>query len=188
MYLLHWAIFTQSVTLEWTVLEIEITYVKKIPSCLRVDTEHKCAARAWIGTISVLSMVSHQWGTHHEIISMLSMGFSSVRYSSWNHFYAQYGFLISEVLIMQLFLCSVWFLISEVLMMERWAATRSSGSWENGHWAAHLTHWGWNKMAAISQTTFSDAFSWMKMIEFSLKFHWSLFLGVQLTIFHHWFR
>ena len=31
------------------------------------------------------------------------------------------------------------------------------------------------KMYAISQTTFSNAFSWMKMFEFRLKFHWSLF-------------
>ena len=51
-----------------------------------------------------------------------------------------------------------------------------------------LTHWGRDKMDAISQTTFSSAFSWMKMFEFRLKFHWSLFLMVQLTIFHHWFR
>ena len=28
----------------------------------------------------------------------------------------------------------------------------------------------------------------MKMLEFRLKFHWSLFLVVQLTIFQHWFR
>ena len=48
----------------------------------------------------------------------------------------------------------------------------------------HLTHWGREKMDAISQTTFSSAFSWMKMFEFRLKFHWSLFLGVQL-IFQH---
>ena len=34
----------------------------------------------------------------------------------------------------------------------------------------------------------SNAFSWMKMCEFCLRFHWSLFLRVQLTIFHHWFR
>ena len=27
------------------------------------------------------------------------------------------------------------------------------------------------------QTTFSNAFSWMKLYEFRLKFHWSLFLG-----------
>ena len=51
-----------------------------------------------------------------------------------------------------------------------------------------LTHWGRDKMDAISQTTFSSAFSSMKMFEFWLKFHWSLFVGVQLTIFQHWFR
>ena len=44
-----------------------------------------------------------------------------------------------------------------------------------------LTHWGRDKMAAISQTTFSNAFSSMKMIEFRLKFQWSLFPRVQLT-------
>ena len=51
-----------------------------------------------------------------------------------------------------------------------------------------LTHWGRDKMDVISQTTFSSAFSWMKIFEFRLKFHWSLFLRVQLTIFQHWFR
>ena len=51
-----------------------------------------------------------------------------------------------------------------------------------------LTHCGQDKMDAISQTTFSSAISWMKMYEFRLKFHWSLFLRVQLTIFQHWFR
>ena len=51
-----------------------------------------------------------------------------------------------------------------------------------------LTHWGRDKMDAISQTTFWSAFSWMKMFELRLKFHWSLFLRVQLTIFRHWFR
>ena len=50
-----------------------------------------------------------------------------------------------------------------------------------------LTHCGRDKMAAFSQTTFSSAFSWMKMFEFQLKFHWSLFLRVQLTIIHHCF-
>ena len=37
------------------------------------------------------------------------------------------------------------------------------------------------------QTTFSKAFSWMKMIEFRFKFHWNLFPGVQLTTSQHWF-
>ena len=51
-----------------------------------------------------------------------------------------------------------------------------------------LTHWGRDKMDATSQTTLSNAFSWMKMLEFRLKIHWSLFPRVQLTIFQHWFR
>ena len=52
----------------------------------------------------------------------------------------------------------------------------------------HWGHWGRDKMDAILQTPFWSAFSWMKMFEFRLKFHWSLFLRVQLTIFQHWFR
>ena len=38
------------------------------------------------------------------------------------------------------------------------------------------------KNAAISQTTFSKAFSWMKVHEFGLRFHWSLLIGIELTI------
>ena len=40
----------------------------------------------------------------------------------------------------------------------------------------------------LSQTTLSNAFSWIKMLEFRLRFHWSLFLRVQLTIIQHCFR
>ena len=54
--------------------------------------------------------------------------------------------------------------------------------------SCHLTHWGRDKMAAIFQTMFSNAFSWMKMHELRLRFHWRLFRRVQLTIFQHWFR
>ena len=53
---------------------------------------------------------------------------------------------------------------------------------------ATLTQWGWDKMDAIWQTTFSNTFSCKKLFEFRLKFHWSLLLRVQLLIFHHWFR
>ena len=51
-----------------------------------------------------------------------------------------------------------------------------------------LTHWGQDEIDAIPQTTFSNAFSWMKMNECRLGFHWSLFLRFELTIFPHWFR
>ena len=37
-----------------------------------------------------------------------------------------------------------------------------------------LTHWGRGKIATISQTTFSNAFSGMKLYEFRLRFHWRL--------------
>ena len=51
-----------------------------------------------------------------------------------------------------------------------------------------LTHWGRDEIDIISQTTFLNVCSSMKMFEFRLKFHWRLFLGVQLTTFQHWFR
>ena len=51
-----------------------------------------------------------------------------------------------------------------------------------------LSHWGRDKIAAISQTTFSKAFSSKKFFEFRLKFDWNLFPWVQLKISQHWFR
>ena len=45
-----------------------------------------------------------------------------------------------------------------------------------------LTHWGRDKMDAISQTTFSHTISSMKTVVFWLNFHWNMFARVQLTI------
>ena len=42
-----------------------------------------------------------------------------------------------------------------------------------------------DKMAAIPQTIFSNAFSWMISLVFWFE-HWNLFLRVQLTISQHW--
>ena len=66
--------------------------------------------------------------------------------------------------------------INEAMDMQKWTGMLK------------LTHWGPRQMDAISQTTFSNAFSWMKLFESQLKFHWSLFPRVQLTIFQQWFR
>ena len=60
--------------------------------------------------------------------------------------------------------------------------------WSPSSFKHSLTHCGQDKMAAISQTMLSNAFSGMKMLEFQLKFHWSLFLRVQLTTLQHLFR
>ena len=51
-----------------------------------------------------------------------------------------------------------------------------------------LTHLPWKKWPPFWQTTISNAFSWMKMMEFRFEFHWNLFPEVQLTISQHWFR
>ena len=45
-----------------------------------------------------------------------------------------------------------------------------------------VTHWTRNKVAAIFQTTFSNAFSWMKINKLRLRFHWNLFSRVQVTM------
>ena len=47
---------------------------------------------------------------------------------------------------------------------------------------AILTDKGRENMAAVFQTTFSNAFSWTKIYKFRLRFHWSLFPRAQLTI------
>ena len=51
-------------------------------------------------------------------------------------------------------------------------------------WALYLTHLPLDKMFTISQTTFSNAFPWMKIY----KNFTSLFPRVPLIIFQHWFR
>ena len=78
---------------------------------------------------------------------------------------------------------------------QRWSgnsfAARGYGSltWNNDDLfsAGPLTHWGRDNIDAILQTTGLNVFSWMKMYEFRLQFHWSWFLRVQLAIFLHWF-
>ena len=46
---------------------------------------------------------------------------------------------------------------------------------------SNINIWGWDKLAAIWQTIFSNAFNCTKIV-FWFKFHWHLFPMVQLTI------
>ena len=87
-----------------------------------------------------------------------------------------------------MYCCDIQLLSSAVLTRSNITrcCTRHCSDWSRTKIRV-LTHWGRDKMDAISQTTFWSAFSWMKMFDFRLKFHWSLFRGVELTIFHHWF-
>ena len=54
--------------------------------------------------------------------------------------------------------------------------------------ASMLKHWGLRQMVAIFHTTFSNAFSRKKTLEFRLSFQLTLFLRVKLTMIQHWFR
>ena len=43
-----------------------------------------------------------------------------------------------------------------------------------------ITYRSRNKMVAVCQTTFSNSFSWMKIVLFWFKFHWNLFPKIEL--------
>ena len=92
------------------------------------------------------------------------------------------------------------FPFDDVIMFHQFTVVMSCGNRQNEMRALHILfgatcwdelfslfthwwfpHWGQDNMAAISQTTLSNAFSWMKMLECRFKFHWTLFLRVQLT-------
>ena len=74
----------------------------------------------------------------------------------------------------RLYLCYIWY-HRQVFKITRGFAECYCQVVEHVH-AVMLTHWGRNKMAAIFQTKLSNAFSLMRMLEFRLRFHWSLFL------------
>ena len=54
--------------------------------------------------------------------------------------------------------------------------------------AGYLTHLPQTKWPHHWHTTFSNAFSWTKIMESRFKFHWNLFPGTQLITPQHWFR
>ena len=57
----------------------------------------------------------------------------------------------------------------------------SSDLFNNWHIEAHT-------MAHIWLVTFWYALSWMKMLQFRLKFHWISFFGIRFTVSQHWLR
>ena len=64
-----------------------------------------------------------------------------------------------------------------------WPSSMMSYGITNG-----LTHWGWDKMALIPQTIFSNIFSSMKTFRIKKKNHCNIFVRVYLTIIYHWFK
>ena len=57
------------------------------------------------------------------------------------------------------------------LRLKMWFACVKHGKQPIWRWEVHLAHWGRDKMDVISKTTFSCAFSWLKIFEFRLNFN-----------------
>ena len=74
-----------------------------------------------------------------------------------------------------------WFLVVRCHLWACWPVICKLSAWGLQH--VGLTQLPLDKMAAISHATFWNAFSWMKSIVSWFKFHWNLFLSVQLMIF-----
>ena len=89
-------------------------------------------------------------------------------------------------------ICHVWDVCLYIYITEYVGSLRDSLLWRAPRLSTttnnSLTHLPLDKMAAISQTIFSDVFSRMKKIVFRFKFHWSVFPRAQLKISWHLFR
>ena len=75
-----------------------------------------------------------------------------------------------------LYVCSVLYMLMVCHYHCLYRVTRYTG--EQVRVQYQLTHWGQDKIAAISQTSCSNAFSWMKIFAFQIKFHSNMFLVV----------
>ena len=63
----------------------------------------------------------------------------------------------------------IWFQPWSIVDTNHWQGDKLNG---------YLTRWGCDKMAAILRTISLDPFSWMKIVVFLFKFHWTLFSRV----------
>ena len=64
----------------------------------------------------------------------------------------------------------------------------TKNSWTHASTNLLGTHWGLEKMANVLHTTFSNAFSRMKMLVCWFKIKWSLYLRIHLRVRVHWIR
>ena len=69
----------------------------------------------------------------------------------------------------------IQYIISSAMVTKLVKRLTAAGYHKERVFKNYLTNWGRDEIDAILQTTFWSAFSWLKMFEFRLKFHWSLF-------------
>ena len=150
--------------------------------------------KSWVfvSITTVQSMVYANNRLHYG--SMVVVDCLFITPSRYNH-YAELSEIIEHRICLSVIFCQLIPKISkdkndkyEQLQCAKKLSSRST-HWPLGDADVTLTHWDRGGIIiVISQPTFSNAFSRMSMLEFRLKFHWSLFLRVQLTTFQNWFR
>ena len=143
----------------------------------------------WSGLALVQVMACHLFGTK----PLPEPELAYCQLASWEQISVKFEseFYYFSFKIMHLKLPSA--IMAAILSRGRWVSTKSCliqvrgfiGSGSKSAQCFLLTHWGRDKMATVFQMTFWNGFSWMKMYEFQVKFHWSLFLEVQLTTCQH---
>ena len=130
--------------------------------------------------------------SHSTSSGMRTCEYTAVSSALWNtkwptfskrHFFFIF-FISNEIYILQTTISKAFYWLKSFIF---WFEVCS---WKSLFLEVHVSHRWFNsspleKMAAISQT-FSNAFSWMKMCVLLFKFHWSLFLRVQLIISLYW--
>ena len=108
---------------------------------------------------------------------------AKISISLWNWLYTKYVIVfLHRSLAKQL----VVKLLQRLFIWDTSYLCQRRRSWDHRHWFAFFVCLNNTlrprQMASIFQTAFLNAFSWMKMHGFWLKFHWSLFLRVQNNI------
>ena len=115
--------------------------------------------RCWPNSMSQYGITNPHWVNGCSMIHVLCCEISFIRHVSK----AKVIMMVADVLV------PIWHQdISSHHDDMVWSLT---GSYQDCPSITKLTHWGRDKMAAISQTTFSNAFSQMKMFKFQSKFH-----------------
>ena len=159
-------------------------------------------------TVRVYVSLKYVESFHLAMYSYKSMCITSIIKWKYMPQYSFYCVILYSQPMSNLFICCtvkrVNFII-EVVVTDRFHCIRVYDLWSSGipvnslrHTRQGLdttaatyhgiTHIGRDNLVAISQTTYSNAFSWTEMCEFRWQFHWSLYMRVQFTIFQHWFR
>ena len=118
------------------------------------------------------------WRLHHELISMILSTFAWNLVFHYNLYFSR-GKSLPKLLTIDV--CIKYWTCRSF----RWGHKHAGCCYIRYPSEKYLNTLRPSQMDAIWQTTFSSAFSWIKMFEFLLTFHWSLFLRVESTIFQH---